>query len=248
MSTDSSSIRVVVGLGNPGRKYEGTRHNVGFDVLGELSRRLAVEAPRKKFDAELAETRTLGVRLFLMAPQTFMNLSGRAVQQVVKFYQLLPEQLLVVCDDLNLPVGKLRLRKTGSAGGQKGLADILRQLSTEAVPRLRIGIGSPPSEMATPDFVLGAISRDERDAMNMAIQSAASAVELWARSGIEAAMNRFNVGEAGTGAKAGPKPDKAATGKRDSVGKSAAENRKSGGERSADEQAAARSKPPRESN
>ena len=123
-----------------------------------------------------------------------MNLSGRSVQQVVKFYQTPLSDLIVIGDDLNLKVGQLRLRATGSAGGQKGLQSILSCLSTDAICRLRIGIGRPPGEMDAADFVLGRFRKDEQDLMDAAIVRAASAVETWATSGIEAAMNKYNSG------------------------------------------------------
>ena len=114
-------MKVVVGLGNPGSKYQNTRHNVGFQVVGELALRHAASKPRVKFEAETAEVHQDGEKLLLVAPQTYMNHSGRSVAKLVDFYKLPLEQLVIVCDDMNLPTGQLRLRKTGSAGGQKGL-------------------------------------------------------------------------------------------------------------------------------
>src|SRR5262245_27422045 len=135
-------MKLVVGLGNPGRKYVGTRHNIGFAVLDELRRRGGSLRPRAAFEAEVVEFHLAGVKTLLAWPQTFMNLSGSSVLGLRDFYKLPNEDLLIVCDDLNLPLGKLRLRGSGSSGGQKGLDDILRRLSSDAVPRLRIGIGS----------------------------------------------------------------------------------------------------------
>lgn len=185
-------MKIVVGLGNPGSKYEGTRHNVGFDALAELSRRWSAPKPKSRFEANLTEILYGQEKLLLVAPQTFMNLSGRSVQQVVKFYQAPLSDLIVIGDDLNLKVGQLRLRATGSAGGQKGLQSILSCLGTEAICRLRIGIGRPPGEMDAADFVLGRFRKDELELMDAAIVRAASAVETWATSGIEAAMNKYN--------------------------------------------------------
>lgn len=185
-------MKIVVGLGNPGSKYEGTRHNVGFDTLAELSRRWSAPKPKSRFEANLTEIHYGSEKLLLVAPQTFMNLSGRSVQQVVKFYQAPISDLIVIGDDLNLKVGQLRLRATGSAGGQKGLQSILSCLGTDAICRLRIGIGRPPGEMDAADFVLGRFRKDELDLMDAAIVRAASAVETWATSGIEAAMNKYN--------------------------------------------------------
>ena len=185
-------MKIVVGLGNPGDKYEGTRHNVGFDVLAELGRRGAAGKPRTRFEALVIEVACGAEKLLLVAPQTFMNLSGRSVQQFIRFYQAPLADVLVVCDDLNLKVGQLRLRSSGSAGGQKGLHSILTCLGSEAVPRLRLGIGRPPVNFDAADYVLSRFRRDELEVMDSATGRAASAVEVWVRDGISAAMNQFN--------------------------------------------------------
>lgn len=185
-------MKIVVGLGNPGSKYEGTRHNVGFETLAELSRRWNAPKPKSRFEANLTEILYGTEKLLLLAPQTFMNLSGRSVQQVVKFYQTPLSDVIVIGDDLNLKVGQLRLRASGSAGGQKGLQSILSCLSTDAICRLRIGIGRPPGEMDAADYVLGRFRKDELDLIDAAIVRAASAVETWAALGVDAAMNKYN--------------------------------------------------------
>lgn len=185
-------MKVVVGLGNPGLKYAGTRHNVGFEVVAELARRQGASKPKVKYEAELAEATLGSEKVLLVAPQTYMNLSGRTVQPLVDFYQLPLDDLLVVCDDLNLDLGRLRLRPGGSAGGQKGLADIIRRLGTEQFPRLRIGIGRPPGQMDSADYVLSRFRKDEREDIEHALLAAADGVELWTRDGLPAAMNRLN--------------------------------------------------------
>ena len=185
-------MKVVVGLGNPGSKYQNTRHNVGFQVVGELALRHGASKPRIKFEAEVAEVILSGEKLLLVAPQTYMNHCGRSVTKLVDFYKLPLEQLMIVCDDMNLPTGQLRLRKTGSAGGQKGLMDILQALGAEQIPRLRIGIGRPPGRMDATDYVLGRFRKEEIDAINHAVMLAADGIELWAKSGIDAAMNQVN--------------------------------------------------------
>ena len=185
-------MKVVVGLGNPGPRYESTRHNVGFRVLAELARRWGADRSKLKFDAELADAQFAGEKVLLVAPQTYMNLSGRAVQPLLAFYSLGPADLLVVCDDMNLETGRLRLRSSGSAGGQKGLADIIQRLGTEQFSRLRIGIGRPPGQMDATDYVLGKIRADEREPIEHAIVTAGDAVEVWIEEGIATAMNRFN--------------------------------------------------------
>ena len=196
-------MRIVVGLGNPGDKYEGTRHNVGFDVLAELGRRLGAGKPKVRFEAVVAEIACGAGKLLLVAPQTFMNLSGRSVQQIVRFFQTELTDVLVVCDDLNLKVGQLRLRASGSAGGQKGLQSILTCLGNDAVPRLRLGIGRPPANFDPADYVLSRFRKGELEQMDGAIIRAASAVEIWVSGGISVAMNQFNGEvEGGSGATA----------------------------------------------
>jgi PTH1 family peptidyl-tRNA hydrolase len=185
-------MKLVIGLGNPGRRYAKTRHNVGFDVLAELARRHGVLASHRKFDAEISETVVAGAKVVLAAPQTYMNASGRCVRQIVGFYQLPLAELLIVSDDLNLRLGQVRLRGSGSAGGQKGLGDIIQQLGSNQFARLRVGIDRPPECMDAASFVLSRFSGDERERIDAAIQTAANGVELWIESGLEAAMNKTN--------------------------------------------------------
>ena len=194
-------MKIVVGLGNPGGKYEGTRHNVGFDVLAELGRRWGAGRPKVRFEAAVTEVVCGAEKLLLVAPQAFMNLSGRSVQQFIRFFQTPLADVLVVCDDLNLKVGQLRLRASGSAGGQKGLQSILTCLESEAISRLRLGIGRPPANFDTADYVLSRFRKDELDQMDGAIVRAASAVEVWVRDGVSNAMNQFN-GEVDGGSEA----------------------------------------------
>ena len=137
-------MKLVVGLGNPGRRYQGTRHNVGYWILAELAKRCGTSPPRDRFHGEVVEADLAGQSALLLSPTTFMNVSGTSVAEAVRFYKLPCEELLVLCDDLNLPVGKLRLRAAGSSGGQKGLDDIIARLGTEEFPRLRVGIGVAP--------------------------------------------------------------------------------------------------------
>jgi len=147
-------MKLVVGLGNPGRKYEGTRHNVGFDCLAKLAGRLPAAPVKQKFQGELIEAEIGGERVLLLCPLTYMNLSGGSVLAARDFYKIKENDILVVCDDFHLPLAKLRFRAKGSAGGQKGLADILRRLGTENIARLRIGIGEPPPQWNVADYVL----------------------------------------------------------------------------------------------
>jgi len=188
-------MKLIVGLGNPGRKYEGTRHNVGFDVLSLLARRAGAGGAKKAFQGETTDIVIGAERTMLLWPHTFMNRSGSSVVEARDFYKLTNADVLAVCDDLNLPLGKLRLRPKGSAGGQKGLADIIRCLGGEDVGRLRVGIGSPSDvhpDMNAADFVLAKFSKREQTEMDLAVQLAADAAECWVREGIAAAMNRYN--------------------------------------------------------
>ena len=206
---EGDRTKIVVGLGNPGRQYAGTRHNVGFEVIEVLRERLALGKGRKAFEGVLTEWRLGGPgeargpqtqcaafgepgRVWLLQPHTFMNLSGRSASQACAFYKVPPADVLVVLDDLALPLGQVRARARGSAGGHNGLSDVLAALGTDQVPRLRIGIGAPPSVMEAKDYVLGAFSSGERAAMAESLLRAADAVEDWARHGIAFVMNRYN--------------------------------------------------------
>jgi PTH1 family peptidyl-tRNA hydrolase len=183
--------KLVVGLGNPGSKYEGTRHNIGFQLVDRLAAGGSGVRFSSKFDGLFAEAEIDFRRVLLLKPQTFMNLSGRSVRQALQFYKLGPDDLLVVCDDLTLPLGKLRIRPGGSDGGQKGLRDIALQLGSEQYPRLRIGIGDRASADAA-DFVLSRFRPSELSVIDDALIAATQAVAVWVTQGIEVAMNRFN--------------------------------------------------------
>src|SRR5436309_2769049 len=187
-------MKVIVGLGNPGPKYAGTRHNVGFDVVDYLAAGPGCSPFREKFEAFVAEFKEGDEPVLLVKPLTFMNLSGRAVRAVLDFYKLPVEQVLIVCDDFNLPLGKLRVRAKGSHGGQNGLRSIQEHLGTDAYARLRIGVGQPDPGDAV-DFVLSRFKPVERKAAEEAVATAAQAVLVWLRSGTEACMNRFNGGD-----------------------------------------------------
>lgn len=189
-------MKLVVGLGNPGAKYEGTRHNIGFEVIDLLAKGGSGASFSRKFEGQLAEVEIDFRRVLLLKPETFMNLSGRSVSQALRFYKLDPADLLVVCDDLSLPLGKLRLKPGGSDGGQKGLRDIAAHLGTDQYSRLRMGLGERGQADAA-DFVLGRFRSVERPVINDSLILATQAVAVWVSRGIDAAMNRFN-GAGGT--------------------------------------------------
>ncbi|CAA9576902.1 MAG: Peptidyl-tRNA hydrolase [uncultured Thermomicrobiales bacterium] len=188
-------MRIVVGLGNPGREYAATRHNLGFMVVDELARRAGAGGTRKRFRAEIAEGFLGGEKLVLVKPQTYMNLSGHATREAVNWYHVPREHILVIVDDLDLAFGTARLRAEGSAGGHNGLTSVIEQLGSRAVPRLRVGIGRG-SGVATTQ-VLSRFSADEERALPAVIENAADCATAWASAGIIAAMNACNRKESG---------------------------------------------------
>lgn len=193
MCEDAPKTRLVLGLGNPGQRYVGTRHNVGFDVLNLLSSQVDTPLPKSKFEGQVASFTENETKVLLIWPLTYMNNSGRCAKAAADFYKIdVTKDLLVVCDDLSLPLGKLRMRPKGSAGGQKGLQDILRLLGNQDVPRLRIGIDPTPPRWETADYVLGKFRKDESPIIQQAISSAADAVKLWCGNDITYCMNQVN--------------------------------------------------------
>ena len=186
-------MKLLVGLGNPGREYENTRHNAGFLVLDRLARRHAPGAvARGKFNALAVDANIQGEKTILLKPTTYMNRSGRAVAEAVNFYKLDPtEDVLVFVDEIALPVGTLRLRAKGSAGGHNGLSDIERHLGTDAYSRCRIGI-DPPGIIPQADYVLGKFTDEQRTKLEPTLEKCADAAEHWIDHGITSAMNTFN--------------------------------------------------------
>ena len=185
-------MKLVVGLGNPGRRYQRTRHNVGYVVLAELARKCGVSAPKARFQGEVVEAELGASKALLLSPTTFMNLSGTSVQEAMSFYKLPPRDLLVICDDLNLPVGKLRFRAKGSSGGQKGLQDIIGKLGTEEFARLRVGIGAAPDNWDWADYILSKFTSEEVPVIERAAGLATDAVVAWACEDADYCMNHYN--------------------------------------------------------
>ncbi len=191
--SDRSADWMIVFLGNPGPKYTGTRHNAGFAVGDELSRRCGVEIRRLKNRALTAKTSIGGHDVLLVKPQTYMNLSGEAVRPLADYYKVPADHILVVSDEVALVPGRIRLRPSGSAGGHNGLKSIIQHLGTDQFPRLRLGVGSPPHpdyDMA--DWVLGVLRGADAEAMSQAVKKAADAIECCVKNGIDTAMNQFN--------------------------------------------------------
>ena len=185
-------MKLIVGLGNPGQKYKGTRHNIGFDVIADLARRYDVGRPKSKFNAEIAETIIENEKVVIASPLTYMNLSGQSVRAAFDFYKLKLDDLIIICDDLALDVGRLRIKPGGSAGGQKGLKDIIQRLGSSDFTRLRVGIGKTPRGWETADYVLGKFTAQEKPEIENAISRAVKATEVWMTGGTQAAMNQFN--------------------------------------------------------
>ncbi len=191
----------VLGLGNPGEEYVATRHNVGFRVLDAVAGGAGGEFGRRKFDSLVAEVRLGDEKVLLCKPQTFMNRSGRAARSVLDFYKLDLPEMLVVCDDYNLDVGRLRVRRGGSSGGHNGLESVRDQLGSTEFPRLRVGIGAARGDSV--NYVLGRFGKEEEEAISGAVRRAADAVRCWAVEGIDSCMNGFNATPTGRDGGAG---------------------------------------------
>ncbi|MGD1854880.1 MAG: aminoacyl-tRNA hydrolase [Leptolyngbyaceae cyanobacterium] len=204
-TTDTDSIQVpqlLVGLGNPGKKYERTRHNIGFDVIDKLAQAWSTQlTDNKRFQGSAGEARTSGRRLILLKPATYMNRSGQSVRAAIDWYKIPPSDVLVVYDDMDLPTGRLRLRLSGSAGGHNGMKSIIAHLGTQDFPRLRLGISrsdslASQSNRAVVGHVLGKFAPDERKTVDAVISLAEEAIEFSLRKGIERTMSLYNGREA----------------------------------------------------
>ncbi|MCL0071915.1 aminoacyl-tRNA hydrolase [Peptococcaceae bacterium] len=185
-------MKLIVGLGSPGEKFRDTRHNAGFMVIDALAKDLNIDTYRNNnFQALLALATLSDVKLVVAKPQTYMNLSGQAVAQIVNWYKILPKDILVIYDDMDLPLGRLRFRSSGSSGGHNGIKSIISCLGTETFNRLRIGIGRPRTKDIN-EYVLGKFTCDELLVMDKVIECAKDGVKLFVKEGITAAMNKYN--------------------------------------------------------
>lgn len=187
----AQQIKLIVGLGNPGARYATSRHNIGFLIAERFARTHDIDFARRRFNAQIAEGSIGGQRILLAKPQTFMNSSGEAVGKLFAFYKVAPHDLIVVYDDLDLPLGKMRMRSRGSSGGHRGMESIIAHIGTSDFPRLRVGIGRPNPD-ADIDHVLGSFEVDERAVMDETFERAVDAIDVWLADGITAAMNKFN--------------------------------------------------------
>ena len=182
---------MIAGLGNPGRKYENTKHNMGFLVLDALAEKNGIRIRKIKHKALVGEGIIAGQKVLLVKPQTYMNLSGESLREVVQYYDIEPEEIMVVYDDADIPVGNIRLRKKGSAGSHNGMKSVIYQLQFDDFPRLRVGIGTEKKGDMM-DFVLTGFSGEDMDKIREAIGQAVSALECWIDKGIDIAMNEYN--------------------------------------------------------
>ena len=184
---------IIAGLGNPKREYENTRHNVGFDVIDALADKYGIRVIERKHKALVGRGYIDGMKVVLAKPQTFMNLSGESIREIIDYYKVDPQtELIVVCDDISLDLGQLRIRKKGSAGGHNGIKDIIRQLGTEKFLRIKVGVGAKPKGWDLADYVLGRFSTEDRKIVDEAIAKAGNAVDIMISQGPDAAMNEFN--------------------------------------------------------
>lgn len=184
-------MKILVGLGNPGEKYAKTRHNLGFMIVDRLAKRFGVEVNKRRFRSLVGKIPLADDGLILVKPLTYMNRSGLSVKGVLEHYACSTDSLMVICDDLNLPLGKLRIRKKGSSGGHKGLESIISSLDSTEFPRLRIGLGLPPQGLAS-GYVLAPFSKEEKGVIDEALELACEAVIDWAKSGIDECTKKYN--------------------------------------------------------
>ena len=183
---------LLVCLGNPGKEYANTRHNIGFLAADALEKRTGVKFNKLKYRALTGEVTLGGQRVLVVKPQTYMNLSGEAVKLAGGFYKIPPERILVLYDDVSLPLGKLRIRASGSAGGHNGIKNIIAHLGTDAVPRIKVGVGAPQQEDGLVDWVIGSFTASERKVVDEAIERALDAAACVIEKGVSEAQNRFN--------------------------------------------------------
>ncbi len=191
-----NSRYLIVGFGNPGRQYKGNRHNIGFMLVDNLARRLGVTFSRMESRALVTKTDYQDKRLILAKPQTYMNLSGQAVASLVKFYKIPLENLLIAYDDVDLPLGTIRIRPMGGSAGQKGMRSTIERLGTEEFPRIRLGVDRPPGSMQAADYVLQNFSNDEIELVNFVIDRATDAILVFVTEGLNVAMNIYNMHDA----------------------------------------------------
>ncbi len=182
---------IIIGLGNPGRKYENTRHNLGFITVDRLAEKHNIQVDKIKFKALVGDGRIAGQKVLLVKPQTYMNLSGESAREVANYYKVDPENIIVIYDDLDLPLGHLRIRKSGSAGTHNGMKSVVYQLKSDKFPRIRLGIGGNGKEDII-DYVIGGFKKEEVKVLETTVDNAVSAIECMISESLDIAMNRYN--------------------------------------------------------
>jgi PTH1 family peptidyl-tRNA hydrolase len=193
------NLHLIIGLGNPGSKYDNTRHNVGFETIDVISEKYGIKVTKLKHKALVGDGIIEGQRVLLVKPQTFMNLSGESVRDVAGWYKVSPANIIIIYDDIDIPIGKIRVRPKGSSGTHNGMKSVIYQLQSDEFPRVRIGIGKPPEEWDLADYVLSKFSGDELKIIEASISKAAEAVISIIKHGPDAAMNLYNNLTGGTG-------------------------------------------------
>jgi PTH1 family peptidyl-tRNA hydrolase len=183
---------MIIGLGNPGEKYAETRHNIGFKVINKIAKMYNIRVNKSRYQAKIGTGNIEGINVVLAKPQTFVNLSGEAVKILSERYNILSERLIIIYDDIHLPVGKLRIRSSGSSGGHNGVQSIINHINTQQFPRIRIGIGTPAKGENMADYVLARFKEDEREIINNAVEQAVEAIATIITCDIQAAMNKYN--------------------------------------------------------
>lgn len=190
---ENPDMKIIAGLGNPTKEYEGTRHNIGFSVIDKLADKYNISMNEKKHKAICGKGMIEGEKVILLKPQTYMNLSGESVVDAVNFYKVDPEEdVIIIYDDIDLDVGKLRIRAKGSAGGHNGMKNIIAHLGTQVFPRIRVGVGARPKDWDLADYVLGRFPKEELPEIEAGRETACEAVKIIVSQGVEAAMNRIN--------------------------------------------------------
>lgn len=184
---------IIAGLGNPTKEYDKTRHNVGFAVIDELAGKYGIDVSERKHRAFCGKGIIEGQKVILVKPQTFMNLSGESLRSVLDYYKIMPEELIVIYDDISLAPGQLRIRRKGSAGGHNGIKNIIAHLGTQEFPRIKVGVGEKPPRMDLKDYVLSHFSKGEQELMEEAFREAARAAVMMMTEGVDKAMNHFNM-------------------------------------------------------
>lgn len=190
---ENPDMKIIAGLGNPTKEYEGTRHNIGFSVIDKLADKYNISMNEKKHKAICGKGMIEGEKVILLKPQTYMNLSGESVVDAVNFYKVDPEEdVIIIYDDIDLDVGKLRIRAKGSAGGHNGMKNIIAHLGTQVFPRIRVGVGAKPKDWDLADYVLGRFPKEELPEIEAGRETACEAVKIIVSQGVEVAMNRIN--------------------------------------------------------